>query len=122
MRAAARCNPLDNAVKYGGRHIVLDVQAGVGGGWRRVDDDGPGIPPEQRERVSDCFQRGEAREVEAAGLAGHRGRRVARRHGARIALADRCAAACAGAKSAAGAGPRYLTLAEPEVVCVNAAP
>lgn len=88
LRSAMR-NLLDNAVKYGGRHIVLDVQAGEGGGWRvRVDDDGPGIPPEQRERVFDRFQRGEAREVEGSGLGLAIVQAVARRHGARIALAD----------------------------------
>ena len=50
----------------------------------RADDDGPGIPPEQRERVFDRFQLGEAREAEGSGLGLAIARAVARRHGAEV--------------------------------------
>ena len=86
LRSAIR-NLLDNAVKYGGRQVLLSVQRGDPTGWRvRVDDDGPGIPPELRERVFDRFQRGEGREVEGSGLGLAIVQAVARRHGATVRL------------------------------------
>ena len=87
LRSAVR-NLLDNAVKYGGTQVDLTVQALEGGGWRvRVSDDGPGIPPEQRERAFDRFQRGQAREVEGSGLGLAIVQAVAMRHGAVVELA-----------------------------------
>ena len=86
LRSALR-NLLDNAVKYGGKHVELTVQATEPSGWLvRVDDDGPGIPPDQRERVFDRFQRGQAREVEGSGLGLAIVQAVARRHGAAVTL------------------------------------
>ena len=88
LRSAIR-NLLDNAAKYGGKHVELTVQACEPGGWLvRVDDDGPGIPPEQRERVFDRFRRGEAREVEGSGLGLAIVRAVAKRHGALLTLGN----------------------------------
>jgi len=60
LRSAIR-NLIDNAVKYGARTVKVAVLRDLDEGTRllRVDDDGPGIPPEQRERVFDRFQRGE---------------------------------------------------------------
>ncbi|WP_298835688.1 ATP-binding protein [uncultured Piscinibacter sp.] len=84
LRSAIR-NLLDNAVKFGGRRVALTVQATEGEGWLvRVDDDGPGIPPGQRERLVDRFQRGETREVEGSGLGLAIVQAVARRHGATL--------------------------------------
>lgn len=84
LRSAMR-NLLDNAVKYGGRRVELGVRATGDGGWRvRVDDDGPGIPPAQRERVFERFQRGEGRDVEGSGLGLAIVRAVASRHGASV--------------------------------------
>ncbi|MFT3953735.1 MAG: ATP-binding protein [Piscinibacter sp.] len=86
LRSAIR-NLLDNAVKYGGHRVELAVHPAAAGGWRlRVDDDGPGIPPEQRERVFDRFQRGEAREIDGSGLGLAIVQAVARRHGASVQL------------------------------------
>ncbi|HNW63417.1 MAG TPA: ATP-binding protein [Piscinibacter sp.] len=86
LRSALR-NLLDNAVKYGGKHVELTVLATEPSGWLvRVDDDGPGIPPDQRERVFDRFQRGQAREVEGSGLGLAIVQAVARRHGAVVTL------------------------------------
>jgi two-component system OmpR family sensor kinase/two-component system sensor histidine kinase QseC len=86
LRSAIR-NLLDNAVRYGGQRIALTAQAAAHGGWLvRVDDDGPGIPPEQRERVFDRFQRGETRDVDGSGLGLAIVQAVAKRHGAAIRL------------------------------------
>lgn len=92
LRSAIR-NLLDNAVKYGGKHVDLTVEAPEAGGWLvRVDDDGPGIPPEQRERVFARFQRGQEREVEGSGLGLAIVRAVAKRHGALVTLGSSAAA------------------------------
>ncbi|MFO1217831.1 MAG: ATP-binding protein [Burkholderiaceae bacterium] len=87
LRSAIR-NLLDNAVKYGGTHVDVTVGAPDGGGWLvRVDDDGPGIAPEQRERMFARFQRGAARDGEGSGLGLAIVQAVARRHAAGVRLA-----------------------------------
>ena len=52
-------NLLENAVKYTpvGSPILIDVRLTVGGVRVAVEDRGPGIPPELRERVFDKFYR-----------------------------------------------------------------
>jgi signal transduction histidine kinase len=52
-------NLLDNAVKYGPREQTVSVAAQTLNGRTRivVDDQGPGIPPEDRERVWKGFYR-----------------------------------------------------------------
>ncbi len=63
-------NLLDNAIKYASARVA--VRASVGDVVRiTVDDDGPGIPPEHRERVFERFYRvdpGRSREVGGTGL------------------------------------------------------
>lgn len=58
LRSALR-NLIDNAVKYGARSVQVAALRAAGAPLLRVDDDGPGIPLEARERVFDRFQRGE---------------------------------------------------------------
>ncbi len=53
-------NLLDNAQRYGGPHIVLRVRPLQGGGAEvTVEDDGPGVPAEQMERLFEPFWRGD---------------------------------------------------------------
>ncbi|HEY0957290.1 MAG TPA: HAMP domain-containing sensor histidine kinase, partial [Roseateles sp.] len=86
LRAALR-NVVDNAVKFGARTVQVSALRGPGGApLLRVDDDGPGIPPEQRERVFDRFQRGEDASVEGSGLGLAIVRAAARRQGADVVL------------------------------------
>ena len=88
LRGALR-NLVDNAVKYGARTVQVSALRGPGGApLLRVDDDGPGIPPEARERVFDRFQRGEGVNVEGSGLGLAIVRAAARRHGAAVRLSD----------------------------------
>jgi signal transduction histidine kinase len=88
LRGALR-NLIDNAVKYGARTVqVSALRSGHGAPLLRVDDDGPGIPPDQRERVFDRFQRGDAVDVAGSGLGLAIVRAAARQQGASVALAD----------------------------------
>jgi signal transduction histidine kinase len=66
-------NLLDNAMKYGGdgTRVVVDVRALPGGGVRlQVDDNGPGVPRRERERIWRSFQRGGEAERRATGGSG----------------------------------------------------
>jgi signal transduction histidine kinase len=63
-------NLLDNAVKYGGRgsRVTVGLQAGDGFRGLTVSDEGPGVPPADREKVWDRFWRGDA--ARADGITG----------------------------------------------------
>src|SRR4051812_8915420 len=50
-------NLLENACRHGGPHVRLAVEQVDGGGRVVVDDDGPGIPENEREHVFDRFSR-----------------------------------------------------------------
>lgn len=90
LRSAAR-NLVDNAIKYGARTVRVQALREAGGRLLRVDDDGPGIPPAQRERVFDRFQRGESAQAEStqgSGLGLAIVRAAARQQGAEVTLED----------------------------------
>jgi signal transduction histidine kinase len=61
---------LDNATRYAGSpgRVVLRVQGGATGVSLTVDDDGPGIAVDERERLFDRFHRIEATPGQGAGL------------------------------------------------------
>jgi two-component system sensor histidine kinase TctE len=64
-------NLLDNAQRYGGRHIVLRVSGLPGGGAEVVvQDDGPGVKPEELPRLFEPFWRGERADQRADGGTG----------------------------------------------------
>ena len=66
-------NFLDNAVKYGGPNspVLVEVLPGAGGGARiAVSDSGPGVPPADRARIWQAFERGSRARIEAVGGSG----------------------------------------------------
>ncbi|MFT7722843.1 MAG: ATP-binding protein [Roseateles sp.] len=86
LRGALR-NLVDNAVKYGARTVQVSALRDGGAPLLRVDDDGPGIPPGQRERAFDRFQRGEDAGVSGSGLGLAIVQAAARQQGAAVRLA-----------------------------------
>lgn len=81
-------NLLDNAVKYspqGGR-IDLEIRARDGAVDLTVDDSGPGIPAEHRERVLDRFYRVNSSQTEGSGLGLAVVKSIAEGHGAKLTL------------------------------------
>lgn len=93
LRVLAR-NLADNAVRYspsGGR-VQLVLQDSSDAVLLTVDDSGPGIPVEERERVFDRFFRrksdGEAGAESGSGLGLAIVRAIAERHGASVRLLD----------------------------------
>ena len=98
--ATLRCKPLaikrafsnviDNAVNYGSRARVA-LRDGAQEIVVTIDDDGPGIPEDEREKVFDPFYRVEAsrsRETGGTGLGLTLARTVVRAHGGDIVLQD----------------------------------
>lgn len=81
-------NLLDNALRHtpvGGR-IDVAVRNTGGAPTLTVADNGPGIPPEDRERVFDRFYRGAGNEEPGSGLGLSIVKRIADAHGASISL------------------------------------
>lgn len=86
-------NLVENALRYTPRGGVVDIEACWQDGHPtlRVVDSGPGIPPDERERVFDRFYRGQMagaheREPGGSGLGLAIVRAVAERHGASVSL------------------------------------
>ncbi|WP_372785360.1 sensor histidine kinase [Phenylobacterium sp.] len=84
-------NLLDNAVKFGGRartRVFRDATNAV----VEIEDDGPGIPPADREKVFEPFYRREpsrSRQTGGIGLGLAVVRSIARGHGGDVALVNR---------------------------------
>ena len=85
------CNLIDNAVKYGQRARVR-LSFGADGITVTVDDDGPGLPEEELERVFRPFYRVEqsrSRDTGGVGLGLSVARTVFRAHGGNVILTNR---------------------------------
>ena len=84
-------NLLDNAVKYtpeGGRVDVRSTQRDDGGVDLAVEDSGPGLPPEERERVLDRFYRSGEPQAPGSGLGLAIVKSIATLHGATVTLSQ----------------------------------
>ncbi|MDR3395178.1 MAG: ATP-binding protein [Parasulfuritortus sp.] len=82
-------NLLDNAIRYtpNGGHITLRTGY-ERGAWLRVEDNGRGIPPEERTRVFDRFYRVSGSGQPGSGLGLAIVSEVAQRHGAAVEIED----------------------------------
>lgn len=74
-------NLVQNAVEHGGHHVIVRV-LGIG---FEVEDDGPGIPPEERERVFEPFHRLTPRST-GTGLGLNLVQQVVERHGGHVSI------------------------------------
>jgi two-component system, OmpR family, heavy metal sensor histidine kinase CusS len=87
-------NLASNAIKYNqpGGHIRVTLRRAPGGGARlTVENTGPGIPPEDREKVFQRFYRADKarnRNVDGAGLGLSLAREIMRAHGGTLTLDD----------------------------------
>jgi len=81
-------NLVDNAVKYtpDGGTVDISVLSGAGTVAVQVEDSGPGIPPDERERVFDRFYRVAGSEAAGSGLGLAIIKAIAERHGAVLTL------------------------------------
>lgn len=81
-------NLVDNGIKYtpGGGTVDISVQADGGKVTVVVEDSGPGIPPDERERVFDRFYRVAGSEAAGSGLGLAIIKAIAERHGATLVL------------------------------------
>ncbi len=86
-------NLLDNAQRYGGEHIVLRVlPLAEGGAEVQVEDDGPGVPPDQLPRLFEPFWRGERADLRndgGTGLGLAIAREIVERLGGRLEVVSR---------------------------------
>jgi signal transduction histidine kinase len=86
-------NLVANAIKFSaavGETPLVEIRAQqISAGWRlTVDDNGPGIAPDQRERVFDLMDRGTAHGVSGLGIGLSTCRRIVQAHGGRIGIED----------------------------------
>jgi signal transduction histidine kinase len=90
LRRALR-NLIENAVRYGAT-VRVSLEIDAGNYTAVIDDNGPGIPPDQLERVFEPFVRLEASRNSATGGAGlglTLARTIAREHGGDVTLENR---------------------------------
>lgn len=88
----AFANLVQNAVKYAGNATVTLTPPAAGQARITVDDTGPGIPPDELERVFDPFYRLEQsrnRETGGTGLGLPIARNILRAHGGDVTLTNR---------------------------------
>lgn len=84
-------NLLDNAIRYAhdGARVAVSLGVDAAGLLRlSVEDDGPGIPEAERERVFERFHRGAGHETPGSGLGLAIVRQAVLRSGGRVLLAD----------------------------------
>jgi two-component system OmpR family sensor kinase len=81
-------NLLDNALKYtpGGGTVDMEIHRSAGQLVLSVDDSGPGIPEEERERALNRFSRGSATATTGSGLGLAIVKSIADLHGASVTL------------------------------------
>jgi signal transduction histidine kinase len=138
LGATARANPLalrvclsnlvENAIRYSPPETGVVVRSGAGGGQAHleVDDEGPGVPEDERDRVFDRFFRGaNSHGVTGTGLGLYVVRTLARAMGGEAALGSGPDGRGTRARIDVPGGDAHRTLAKPsesEAGCVAARP
>jgi len=81
-------NLLDNAIKYSpeGGQVDISLAAREGSACLTVEDNGPGVPPAERDRVFDRFYRATDASAAGSGLGLAIVKAIAARHGAGVQL------------------------------------
>lgn len=80
-------NLLDNAIKYGeGTPIDLTVRAEADAAVLTVEDRGPGVPEEKRDRIFDRFERAASHNHGGLGLGLYVSREIVEAHGGTISV------------------------------------
>jgi signal transduction histidine kinase len=88
--AALMRNLIDNAARYSPADGQVHIATGIAEGeaYAAIEDSGPGIPPEERERVFVRFYRIAGNSNDGCGVGLSIVRCVAEAHGARVTLSD----------------------------------
>jgi len=83
-------NLVDNALRYTPQGGTVTVKCGVddGAAWLSVEDNGPGIPLTERERIFERFYRSHPEQGDGSGLGLAIVREVANRHRAHVEVAE----------------------------------
>jgi two-component system sensor histidine kinase PrrB len=85
-------NLIENAVRHGGSNVQVGLTANSSGGTRglvlSVEDDGPGIPAADRERIFERFTRGSGATAPGSGLGLALVAQQAALHGGGVEVAD----------------------------------
>jgi len=82
-------NLVDNAIKYGGENIVINVNSVLNTTEVSVADDGKGIEKNQQERIFDKFYRvpkGNRHDVKGFGIGLYYSKKIVEKHGGSICL------------------------------------
>ncbi|HEY0297193.1 MAG TPA: HAMP domain-containing sensor histidine kinase [Bordetella sp.] len=82
-------NLIDNALRYGKQHGRITLTVGANPPSLTVEDDGPGIPPDESERVFEAFYRSPSAAAGGSGLGLAIVREIANAHGAWWKLTSR---------------------------------
>jgi two-component system, OmpR family, sensor histidine kinase TctE len=105
-------NLVDNALHYtpAGGTVTVRLIADPFGQVMvlQVEDNGPGIPAAERERVFQPFYRALGTQVDGSGLGLAIVREIALRHGAQVTVADAAVRPASGGDAAAAHGPGAL--------------
>jgi signal transduction histidine kinase len=89
--ARAVRNLLDNACRHASTRVEVTLEHRDGSVCLTIDDDGPGVSPEDRDRVFDRFTRldeGRARDAGGVGLGLSMVRVIVERHGGTVGVGD----------------------------------
>ena len=80
---------VDNAIKYGGKNIELNINTVLNNTIISVADDGKGIEKNQQERIFDKFYRvpkGNRHDVKGFGIGLYYSKKIVEKHGGTIGL------------------------------------